>query len=424
MARNIDSLFFKYDKLHRNLTIDKSEVIKLCSAWGYEALEKLVEYSLCENDNIEVLRDVMSLGYDVNVRASNNKSILEYLFTSDSLRLLTILELLINHGVDVNAVASNSVRTPMIVLACENFSGDILLACLHLMVKAGADVNSRNKYGTSALLLVSKHEKERVFDIVKFLIDSGADVNMRLISGKTSLMMLCRRCISEEYLKAIDYLIEHAADVNGKDLLGRTALFFAHSWGLRKYLINKGADVNTRDYSYLRTLLVEACEEELDAATLDIIQFLVKKGADLNICDNKGRSALLAACDNNQGDCQKAVIKLLVEKGAYVNETLLDGTTPLIAITRNYEGDGLIDIASLLIAAGANVQAKNDSQERALSNVCKNYKSKELPMLVSLLIEHGADPMRKDNSKKTAIDYAKDREEDYMASVIDIMLRR
>lgn len=81
----------------------------------------------------------------------------------------------------------------------------------------------------------------RDIEIVKLLLENGADVNARDISGITVLMHVSRY----GYTEIAKMLIEKGADVNAKDNEGRTALIQASGKGHKetaKLLIEKGTE--------------------------------------------------------------------------------------------------------------------------------------------------------------------------------------
>jgi len=60
---------------------------------------------------------------------------------------------------------------------------------VELLLKKGANVNAKDKYGGTALMYAAvKGHKE----VVELLIENGADVNAKNIMGKTALMSASR----------------------------------------------------------------------------------------------------------------------------------------------------------------------------------------------------------------------------------------
>jgi len=91
---------------------------------------------------------------------------------------------------------------------------------VELFIKAGMDINSRDKDGSSALMVAS--EKGEV-EMAQLLIQNGADVNAKNIDGYTALMYVAYKGNFE----IAELLIQNKADVNARDKDGWTALRFA-----------------------------------------------------------------------------------------------------------------------------------------------------------------------------------------------------
>ena len=106
--------------------------------------------------------------------------------------------------------------------------------------------------------------------------------------------------------------------------------------------INQGADVNFQ-YDNGVTCLMHACQHDL----LEIAQLLVTLGADVNIKDNNGNTALMILClfnkdyegegdneddDEDKGDDIVEFVQFLLEKGADINIRDKDGDTVLYIV--------------------------------------------------------------------------------------------
>jgi len=77
------------------------------------------------------------------------------------------------------------------------------------LIKAGADVNVRNQYGATPLMMMSQKGHS---EIVKLLLEAGADVNAADTDGCTSLWMASQNDHSE----VVKLLLEAKADVNAR----------------------------------------------------------------------------------------------------------------------------------------------------------------------------------------------------------------
>jgi serine/threonine protein kinase len=230
-----------------------------------------------------------------------------------------------------------------------------------LLIEKGADVNAQDHSDETALM----HTNE--LKIAKLLIEKGADVNIQDANGRTALM----HTINKEIAKL---LIEKGADVNMQGNDGKTALMEARNKEIAELLISKGANVNIQDRSG-QTALMETNH-------LNIAELLIAKGADVDTQNIYGRTALMRA--NHLQD-----VELLIEKGANVNTQDKNGETALMHANS-------LEIAELLIKKGADVNAQDKNGQTAL--MYTNFLE-----IAELLIEKGADVHAQDENGETAL---------------------
>ena len=148
-------------------------------------------------------------------------------------------------------------------------------------------------------------------------------------------------------------------------------------------LLQSGVDINTQHPITGTTVLMIASSYYYYDY---IVEFLIRKDADVNLRDNEGKTALLWAASNSFPNA-----KILVENGAKVNIAANDGMTPFLQATLGVSsGKVPIELCELLRKNGANVNAaltrKNASGWTALHYAVVNNDAD----LVKYLIKHGA----------------------------------
>jgi hypothetical protein len=164
------------------------------------------------------------------------------------------------------------------------YASDIgLEAVVRQLLEHEADVNAKDKYGSTALYRAAKNGHGAV---VKLLLEHKADVNAKDNYGS---IPLCRAA-ENGHDAVVKLLLEHKADVNAKSWSGWTALYWAAKNGHQavvKLLVEHEADVNAKD-NYGSTALYQAAENGHEA----VVKLLLEHKADFNAEDNCGLTAL------------------------------------------------------------------------------------------------------------------------------------
>ena len=95
---------------------------------------------------------------------------------------------------------------------------------VQVLVECGADVNARGRYGAAPLCyaLWGQGPNFTNLELVRWLLNHGADPNVRDEDGETSLHAALRFGM----LEMARLLVEHGASVKVKDGKGRTPLHY------------------------------------------------------------------------------------------------------------------------------------------------------------------------------------------------------
>ena len=211
------------------------------------------------------------------------------------------------------------------------------------------------------------------------LLGSGWEVNT---SGEDHENAVAS-AVSSADLESVRFLLQHGATVSKHALL---ASAYTDTVGIVKLLLAvRNTDMESPNG---RRLLVTA------AHSADITRFLLEKGADVNSRDpDTGETPLIAAVSNGSLDS----VKLLLARGADVNVTDNAGRGALWSATVLQTNTGFI---SLLGEHGANVNAQDSSGRTALMNASDMCRDWEIKALLAV----GADPSVADKRGRTALE--------------------
>jgi ankyrin repeat protein len=221
------------------------------------------------------------------------------------------------------AEASTKEKNVQLVKAAERGN----LADVQDALNGGADVNAKDIFGWTALMRASYggYTYGRYAEVVKLLLDKGADVNIiKTDEGTTALMAAS----SGGYAEVVKLLLDKGANVNIKTKEGITALMEASSGGYAevvKLLLDKGADVNIKTDEGI-TALMEASsggysKKEIfgkaqtaasERGCIEVIKLLLAKGANINVKNSKGETALVIAKDKGKTE----IVGMLERAGA------------------------------------------------------------------------------------------------------------
>jgi len=93
-------------------------------------------------------------------------------------------------------------------------------AAIDLLLKNGADVNTKDKNGNSALMWACDWNSSNSYKKARTLLEGGADVNSANTEGSTALVSAA----VNGHLDTVALLVDYGADVNKKNNKGETVL--------------------------------------------------------------------------------------------------------------------------------------------------------------------------------------------------------
>ena len=219
-------------------------------------------------------------------------------------------------------------------------------------------------------------------DIVKLLLENGAQVNLQDNNGICALMSASQKGHSD----IVKLLLEYSAHVNVQDDDGLSALMTASQNGhsqVAKILLENSAQVDMQDKSG-RCALMDASQN----GHSEVVELLTMNGAKLDLQDDIRRSALMMASQN--GHCD--VIKILLDHGGQVDLQDRNGMTALMNASQN----GHAKVVQTLLDYGAQVHLQRKDGWSALMISSQNGRSEVVEILLKMMSMN----MTPDNMRK------------------------
>ena len=245
------------------------------------------------------------------------------------------------------------------------------------LLERGADSNSKDERGRTPLLAGCRSGST---ELVKLLIERGADVNMRgdvTTGGESGFITPLCMALAAGHEEAGALLIEHGADVNALGMEGKveertisaTPLMLAAMKGLQhatKLLLERGAEVD-KETEASRGGESKSFTALMFAATAEVAKLLLDHGAQVDFqASHGGRTALMQESVRGRYE----VAELLLECGAQVDLQDSEGKTALMyAVEKdeNIPDKDAVGLARLLLQHGANPQLEDREGNTALA---------------------------------------------------------
>lgn len=309
-----------------------------------------------DSRNVEMVRLLLSKGADANARVSSGQHDVSEGFQSPSGS---------SSKKSTGFIDPNNEDRTALMFACNDYgvagSGYVeanVVEIVKMLLDRGADVNaSRTKGHCKGETALAEAARTRQLEVVRILLDKGADVNARWDAEdfgggyfRTVLMTACGQpAIKKQTIDIVILLVNHGADINIKNNHDDSALSeAAYSSDTRvvKFLLSKGADIKTCG---AKSLWIAG-----RLGSPEVVDLLLDSGIDINVKGVDGGSALIAAveaCGWAQTIKPRYIerVKYFLSKEPDVNIKDNSGKTALSEATKR----GLKDVVALLEAAGA-----------------------------------------------------------------------
>ena len=376
-----------------------------------------------------------------------------------------IVELLLKHDATID-IQDVSGATPLMFAASIDSEGidedswTALGETIEILLKNGASIDIKNKKGKTALMIADQVGNDRFAKIIEDInvsamwimavkvnniekvtnmIEDGIEIDVKDKEGRTGLM----HAVLNGNLEMTLLLLNNNAAIDLQDNYGQTAFMLsglrnfnqlladADDDGLRCFLafckpgirstllaeikniklagkreellnllLENGANVNIQDESGMTALIQNAI-----FGFERIVSILIENGANIDVQDETGSTALMYAAnidregiDTESWDALGRTVQILLQSGASLELKNNDGKTTLQLVGQTNDESGGLDRNSLDFDLST-IDVQDEAGRTPLINACLNENTR----LVEILLESKANPDIQDNDGYTAL---------------------
>jgi ankyrin repeat protein len=415
-----------------NLLIENKADVNGANKDGMTVLMKAIF-----NDDIEIVKVLLKNNADINKVTLAGKNAKYYAQISYKYNKDKIIELLNEAELDKNPT--------MAMLNAFRAKADVDVSKLKEWYKKGADLDAVDQDGNNILILAAEKNNLKC---INFLTQGSL---VKLIHKNNKGNSALKAASGLGYNEVVNRLLEKGADVELSDNMGHTALMKAACAGHKdivKMLLEAGAkrdvvgkdgttikacaaasknpeiialienkkphekfleDLNQNkpiDFNQLKSLIknkdigIDSLNQKgesilvvaVNQKNIEVVKFLLEKGANVHLADNTGHTALMkAACVGH-----KDIVKILAGAGAHADVKGSDGSTVKACAAATKDKD-LIKLVKLYLDYEVQKEINNEILTRALDKKKVDTVKLLLVDQVNLILEH-------DHYAKVALD--------------------
>lgn len=375
------------------LLLDAGALVNLSTAKGETALTCTMGYWVPRMTSLEAARGCLRLLLDAGagVDASTEDGDTPLLFASKNAEIdSAMLEALVKAGADLNHRDRRGVTALMhVAMSCQ-------ASKLKVLLDGGADPNAVSNDGESALILAIKSFGG--LRVAKALLKAGANPNQEDGDGKTALVHFIS---GAQYLTldGLDEVAEALVTAAAKDgalsgddtLVLRAARFSSMSNNVSlKLLLASGANPRGSDKDGRNAIMLAAMLS--GDRGHEAVRMLLDAGVDPHERDQNGDNALMLAARSTYN---ASTFQTLLDAGVDAHARDVNGMTTLMVVASKSVESG--DRVRALIEAGVSIDAVDEAGNTALIHAAENGCS------VEGLLGAGADPNHANKQGETAL---------------------
>ncbi|OXU24391.1 hypothetical protein TSAR_010297 [Trichomalopsis sarcophagae] len=384
------------------------------------------------NESLKSITYLLQCNASVTERNNQGDTPLNYAFYAQP-KNDVIIDLLLQ-AIPKNALYADSRGLSHFHIACTRNDLSILQLYLEhenlvsLQIKSDEHIYS----GYTPLHLAVEYNR---FDLVKALLENGADVNTKTSKGETALHIACSHSSDKWYELIYDKDLDKEA-CDGIDWVSNRK----SQIGIIQLLLNYKADINAKDNNN-ETPLIHACKisddsilnhdqsfhmqkehplyqsmlKEINHRVLEIVKILLDNNADIHICSKQNYDSILHLIIKEKMEHSLELAKALLCKGFNLQTVDKNGYSPLHwATIRNHK-----ELVKLFLDHNVDVNARSERLKTPL-HFAVGHQTKHEP-IVSHLLQNGAQVNVQDGMDFTPLHIAVDSSQNYQ--VIEQLLQ-
>ncbi|XP_052187449.1 uncharacterized protein LOC127798144 [Diospyros lotus] len=302
------------------------------------------------------------------------------------------VEVLLNCGADVEFPVKTTTKTEFLAIHLAAQIGSVQV--LQHLIRGGCDINSKTDSGDTALMICTRYKHK---DCLKLLVSAGVDLGLANLAGQCaeSIARLVQWTLG--FQQAVLEVIRGGKAACSSNASMFSALMFVTRANdietLKKLVQRSEINIDEQDGNGFSAAMLAAAAGHVEAFRL-----LVYAGADVNLCNRYGETAITLSEINKNGSIFEKVILeyalsngkqnsaglyplhraasrgdlesvcTLTDGGCDINAFDGDGYTPLMLAARRGHGH----LCELLISRGAMCGIENARSETALMLARRN----------------------------------------------------